>query len=137
MGRVELVVFVPFIIIGETVEAEVTEVKDQTRAKLGHIVGLARQVEPACRFGACGGCQYQHVAYEGAASSERVADLFERIGGFSPEVVARSSPALRRVPQPHHDPQPVEQAEQRLNIDFVRWGRLVEGVFGARSPSRH
>src|SRR6266542_960947 len=67
VGRAEqLVVFVPFVLIGEKVEAEVTEVKRQfARAKLIRVLQPSPQrTTPRCRyFGDCGGCQYQHIAY--------------------------------------------------------------------------
>ena len=56
-------VFVPFVIVGETVEVEVTEVrKSFGQAKLVRVVEASSEnAEPACKhFGACGGCQYQH-----------------------------------------------------------------------------
>src|SRR5437773_7886275 len=67
VGRVgQLVVFVPFVLIGEEVEVEVTEVKRQfARAKLIRVAQASPlRVAPRCRyFGQCGGCQYQHIAY--------------------------------------------------------------------------
>src|SRR6266702_2693287 len=67
VGRVDqLVVFVPFVLMGEDVEAEVTEVKRQfARAKLIRVLRPSpRRVAPRCRyFGECGGCQYQHLDY--------------------------------------------------------------------------
>ncbi len=61
VGRVgELVVFVPFVIPGEVVEAEVTEVKKKfARARLVRVVTASpERVEPRCKyFGQCGGCQ--------------------------------------------------------------------------------
>jgi tRNA/tmRNA/rRNA uracil-C5-methylase (TrmA/RlmC/RlmD family) len=47
-------------------------------------------VDPKCQyFGECGGCQYQHVDYEAQQriKLEQVRNLFQRIGGFEPEVV--------------------------------------------------
>ncbi len=138
VGRVEeFVVFVPFVIVGETVEVEVTEVKKSyARAKLVRVVEASpERVEPACQhFGECGGCQYQHLAYETQLRVKRkqVADLFERIGGFSPEVV---SPVLP-CPNPYGYRNRImirsqwNKPEQRLNIGFVRWDcGLVEDVF--------
>ena len=94
VGRVdEFVIFVPFVITGETVEAEITEVKKNfARAKLLRVVtpALAR-VAPECKyFGACGGCQYQHIDYAAQLrfKHKQIADLFERVGKISPERVA-------------------------------------------------
>jgi len=94
VGRVdEFVVFVPFVIVGETVEAEITEVKKNfARAKLLRVSAPAPdRVAPECRyFTQCGGCQYQHMAYAAQLQikHKQVADLFERFGKISREIVA-------------------------------------------------
>src|SRR5688572_31127387 len=62
----EFVIFVPFVITGEEVEAEITEVKKNFgRARLLNVLQASpERVEPRCPyFGDCGGCQYQHVSY--------------------------------------------------------------------------
>ncbi|MDP7048321.1 MAG: class I SAM-dependent RNA methyltransferase [Verrucomicrobiota bacterium] len=94
VGRVNgFVVFVPLVIEGEAVEARITEVKKKfARAELVEIVEPAEsRIAPACDFfGDCGGCQYQHIAYEAQLTMKRkqVAALFGRIGGFSEDRVA-------------------------------------------------
>ena len=94
VGRLEdFVVFVPFVIVGETVEAEITEVKKNFgRARLLRVVTPApERVTPACRyFGACGGCQYQHIDYPAQLrfKQKQIADLFERVGKIPREIVA-------------------------------------------------
>jgi tRNA/tmRNA/rRNA uracil-C5-methylase (TrmA/RlmC/RlmD family) len=87
------VVFVPFVIVGETVEAEITEVKKNfARARLLRVVTPSpARVEPQCRyFTQCGGCQYQHIAYEKQLlyKHKQISDLFERVGKISPEKTA-------------------------------------------------
>jgi 23S rRNA (uracil1939-C5)-methyltransferase len=60
-------VFLPFVLAGEKVEAVLTDQKSGfARAQAQAIVEPAAQrVSPACPyFGPCGGCHYQHVAYE-------------------------------------------------------------------------
>ncbi len=61
VGRIdEFVVFVPFVIVGETVEVEITEVKKNfARAKLLRVVTPSpERVTPECQyFAQCGGCQ--------------------------------------------------------------------------------
>src|SRR5256714_10419063 len=62
----DFVMFVPFVLVGEEVEVEVTEVKKRfARARLLKVVKASPQrVVPSCRyFGDCGGCQYQHIDY--------------------------------------------------------------------------
>ena len=104
VGRVDgFVVFVPLVIEGETVEATITEVKTNfARAELEKVVTTAdSRIEPECKyFGNCGGCQYQHMSYEVqlGMKQKQVADLFERIGGFSQDKVAPVIPC----PQPYH-----------------------------------
>ncbi len=137
VGRVdEFVVFVPFVIAGEVVEAEITEVKKSfARARLLRvIVPSPDRVEPACRyFGKCGGCQYQHVDYAAQArlKHKQIADLFERIGKLRASVVAPVIPC----PQPYGYRNRImirsqwNKPEQKLNIGFIRWDcGLVEDI---------
>lgn len=137
VGRVEgFVIFVPFVLVGETVEVELTEVKKSfARARLLRVIAPSPdRVAPRCsHFGACGGCQYQHVAYPAQLrlKHKQVADLFQRIGGFDPDVVAEVVPC----PQPYGYRNRImirsqwNKPEQRLNIGFVRWDcGLVENV---------
>ena len=141
VGRVEdFVVFVPFVLTGETVEAEITEVKKSfARARLQRVVQAApERVLPACvHFAACGGCQYQHIAYttQLQVKHKQIADLFERIGRFAREVVRPLVPC----PQPYGYRNRImirsqwNKPEQRLNIGFVRWdGGLVEDILDCK-----
>jgi tRNA/tmRNA/rRNA uracil-C5-methylase (TrmA/RlmC/RlmD family) len=137
VGRVnDFVVFVPFVLVGEVVEVEIAEVKKNfARAKLLHIEKPSpERVEPACRyFGKCGGCQYQHVEYAAQLRIKRkqIADLFERVGKFSPDLVGSVIPC----PQPYGYRNRImirsqwNKPEQKLNIGFVRWDcGLVEDI---------
>ena len=90
---VTFVVFVPFVITGEVVEVEITEVKKSfARAKLLRVITPSpERVSPECKFyGACGGCQYQHLDYPAQLrmKHKQISDLFERVGKISPTVVA-------------------------------------------------
>jgi tRNA/tmRNA/rRNA uracil-C5-methylase (TrmA/RlmC/RlmD family) len=137
VGRVDdFVVFVPFVLPGETAEVEIIEVKKHfARARLLRVdKPSAERVEPACcYFGRCGGCQYQHVAYatQLRLKQKQIADLFERIGKFPPDVVAEVIPC----PQPFGYRNRImvrsqwNKPEQKLNIGFVRWDcGLVEDI---------
>jgi tRNA/tmRNA/rRNA uracil-C5-methylase (TrmA/RlmC/RlmD family) len=129
----DFVVFVAFVIVGEEVEIEITEVKKNfARAILLRVLKPSpSRVTPECRyFGECGGCQYQHLAYEAQLEIKRkqVADLFERVGGFSKDLVApvvacpRSYGYRNRIMIRSQWNKP----EQRLNIGFIRYdNRLV------------
>jgi tRNA/tmRNA/rRNA uracil-C5-methylase (TrmA/RlmC/RlmD family) len=94
VGRAgDFVVFVPLVIVGETVLVEITEVKKQfARAKLLRVEEASpERVTPACRyFGRCGGCQYQHLAYPAQlrVKQKQIADLFERVGKISRAAIA-------------------------------------------------
>jgi len=128
VGRIdELVVFVPFVITGETVEAEIIELKKNfARAKLLRVIEPSPdRVKPECRyFGACGGCQYQHIAYPAqlAAKHKQISDLFERVGKISAEKVGPVIPC----PSPYGYRNRImirsqwNKPEQKLNIGFIR-----------------
>lgn len=60
-------VFVPFVLQGEDIEAKLTEEKPGfARARADRILQTSSQrIEPLCPyFQRCGGCHYQHTAYE-------------------------------------------------------------------------
>ncbi|HEX3800966.1 MAG TPA: class I SAM-dependent RNA methyltransferase [Verrucomicrobiae bacterium] len=137
VGRYEdFVVFVPFVLIGEKVEVEITEVKKRfARARLLEVLaGSLERVKPPCRyFGDCGGCQYQHVDYAAQLrlKHKQVSDLFERIGGFDAEVVAPVVPC----PQPYGYRNRImirsqwDKFKQGLNIGYIRTdNRLVVDI---------
>jgi tRNA/tmRNA/rRNA uracil-C5-methylase (TrmA/RlmC/RlmD family) len=132
----EFVVFVPFVLVGEEIEAELTEVKKSfARARLTRVIQPSpERVEPPCvYFGKCGGCQYQHLAYEAQLriKHKQISDLFERIGKITREVVSPVVPC----PQPYGYRNRVmirsqwNKPEQKLNIGFIRWDcGLVEDI---------
>jgi tRNA/tmRNA/rRNA uracil-C5-methylase (TrmA/RlmC/RlmD family) len=103
VGRIDdFVVFVPFVLPGEIVEAEITEVKKNfARAKLLRVEKSSpERVTPECRyFGACGGCQYQHIAYatQLRLKHKQISDLFERVGKIPADKIAPVIPS----PQPY------------------------------------
>jgi 23S rRNA (uracil1939-C5)-methyltransferase len=95
------IVFVPFTIDAERVEAEIIEHrKSFDRAQLRKvIVPSAQRVNPICPyFARCGGCDYQHIAYRHQLELKRrqVAQLLEGIGRISDvevlPVLASASP---------------------------------------------
>jgi tRNA/tmRNA/rRNA uracil-C5-methylase (TrmA/RlmC/RlmD family) len=133
----DFVLFVPYVLVGETVEVEITEVKKSfARARLRQVLTPSpERVTPECaHFGACGGCQYQHLSYPAQlrVKQKQVADLFQRIGGLARELVAPVVPC----PQAYGYRNRImirsqwNKPEQRLNIGFVRADcGLVEEVF--------
>ena len=132
----EFVIFVSFVLVGEKVEIEITELKKRfARARLIQILTpSADRVQPLCRyFGDCGGCQYQHIAYPLQLEIKRkqIADLFERIGGFPRDVVAPVVPC----PAPYGYRNRImirsqwDKFKQGLNIGFIRAdNRLVVDI---------
>jgi tRNA/tmRNA/rRNA uracil-C5-methylase (TrmA/RlmC/RlmD family) len=137
VGRLDdFVVFVPFVLPGERVEAEITEVKKNfARAKLLRVDNpSSSRVTPACTyFGKCGGCQYQHIDYpeQLRIKHKQIADLFERVGRIPSDKVA---PVIA-CPSPYGYRNRImirsqwNKPEQKLNIGFVRWDcGLVEDI---------
>jgi 23S rRNA (uracil1939-C5)-methyltransferase len=132
----EFVIFVPFVAVGEQAEAEITEVKKRFgRAKLLRLLETSPQrVEPLCQyFGECGGCQYQHISYptQLEIKHKQIVDLFQRVGGFSGEVIAPVVPC----PEPYGYRNRVmirsqwDKFKQGLNIGFIRAdSRLVVDI---------
>lgn len=82
------VVFVPFGITDERVEARLTRLRKKfAEAEITRIVQPSTdRVSPECPyFGTCGGCQFQHIAYSRQLELKRkvVSDTLERVGGFT------------------------------------------------------
>ncbi len=137
VGRVnDFVLFVPFVLVGEEVEVEVTEVKKRFgRARLLSVLKSSpHRVVPPCQyFGDCGGCQYQHIDYttQLQLKHKQIADLFERVGGFAQAVVAPVVPC----PRPYGYRNRImirsqwDKFKQGLNIGFIRAdNRLVVDI---------
>jgi 23S rRNA (uracil1939-C5)-methyltransferase len=86
VGRLQgKAIFVPYVIEGEIVSAEIVREKKQfAEADLVEVKERSPdRVEPQCPyFGRCGGCAYQHVSYEHqlAIKWRQVRDALQRIG---------------------------------------------------------
>ncbi len=81
-------VFVPYVLAGERVSAEVTEEKRSfARAEvLDLLMPSPDRVAPTCPyFGPCGGCHYQHASYEAQLSLKRdiLLESLKRNGGIT------------------------------------------------------
>lgn len=79
-------VFVPGALVGERVRVKIALVKKHysVGTLLRVIESSADRIEPACPiYDACGGCQLQHLSYEGqlAVKRQQVVDALTRIGG--------------------------------------------------------
>ena len=86
VGRYEdFTIFVPYALPGETIEVIVEEVKKSyARGKISKIIEASpERVQPACPiYYNCGGCQLQHLSYEGQlrVKKQQVYDAVTRIG---------------------------------------------------------
>ena len=79
------VVFTPFVLPGEVVEAERTEARKHVqRARLLRVEEPSPdRIAPLCPvFGRCGGCQYQHAAYDAQLRFKRdiLVETLQRVG---------------------------------------------------------
>jgi tRNA/tmRNA/rRNA uracil-C5-methylase (TrmA/RlmC/RlmD family) len=132
----DFVIFVPFVALNENVEVELTEVKKRFgRAKLLRVIESSRdRVQPLCQyFGDCGGCQYQHIAYEAqlAMKHKQIGDLFQRLAGLDSKLVQPVVPC----PNPYGYRNRImirsqwDKTKQGLNIGFIRAdNRLVVDI---------
>src|SRR5438045_4303591 len=117
-------VFVPYVIDGETVSANITrEHKKFLEAGLEKIVSASlHRVEPRCPyFGRCGGCVYQHIDYEHQLDLKwrQVKETLRRIGG------------LKEPPMRPFIPSPIEYEYRNRITVHVRDG--VIGFFRRES----
>ena len=87
-------VFVPFVLPGEKVQIELTEEKARFARGLANVwlqTSPLRISADCPYFSICGGCHYQHLAYEQQLQTklETLRDQLNRIGGIDPSVVER------------------------------------------------
>lgn len=82
-------VFVPYTLPGERVRARIRQDKKRfaVAEALELLAASPNRIEPRCPHfgpGLCGGCQWQHIAYEAqlAYKQQIAADQMRRIGGF-------------------------------------------------------
>lgn len=106
------VVFVPFCLPGERVRARVfRNDKNCSHADLVEVLeASADRTEPGCPlFGACGGCQYQHLSYPAqlAWKTRQVGELLQHMAGIEfPVEPCHGSPQVwnyRSKITPHFD----------------------------------
>ena len=117
-------VFVPYVVDGETVSANITrEHKKFLEAELEGIVSPSlHRVEPRCPyFERCGGCVYQHIDYEHqlALKWRQVKETLRRIGG------------LQEAPMRPFIPSPIEYEYRNRITLHVRDGLI--GFFRRQS----
>ncbi len=92
------VAFVPFGIPGETVRIRILRDKKKfAQAELIEVLEPSpHRVAPRCQhFGICGGCHYQHIAYEHQLAIKRkiLEDQLQRIGGIENPRIEKTIPS--------------------------------------------
>jgi SAM-dependent methyltransferases related to tRNA (uracil-5-)-methyltransferase len=93
VGRLDgFVVFVPYGVPGDVVEARVTKKKrEYAEARILKVLQPSvNRREPRCRyFGTCGGCRWQNLDYDKQAEYKRqhVIDALQRIGNIQTDVL--------------------------------------------------
>ncbi|MFP6854971.1 MAG: class I SAM-dependent RNA methyltransferase [Opitutales bacterium] len=122
------VVLVPFALPDEIVRLRIyRNHKNYSDADLIEVITPSPdRVEPRCQlFGSCGGCQYQHLAYEKqlAWKQQHVRDAFSRIAGVEADVLpvrpSSKSYGYRSKLTPHFQKGPEGIGE----IGFLMQGR--------------
>lgn len=85
------VVMVPYTLPGERIKARIW--RNKSNYSDGDLVEVlqasAQRATPRCPlFGDCGGCQYQHYAYEGQLQwkQQQIKELFKRLAGIETEI---------------------------------------------------
>ena len=91
-------VFVPFVLPGEEVQIELTEEKARFARGIANIwlQNSPDRIPAHCpHFGICGGCHFQHMAYEQQLKTklETLRDQLSRIGGIDPNKITDITPS--------------------------------------------
>ena len=132
-------IFVPYAIPGERVRIEIVEERERwARARLLEVLDPSPdRVAPPCPyFGpeACGGCQWQHIAYPRQAELKQqiVADQLRRLGRIAEppvaDIVALADPAA------DDDAPTFQEYGYRNNVQFAL---TPEGRLGFRRAASH
>jgi 23S rRNA (uracil1939-C5)-methyltransferase len=142
-------IFVPYAIPGERVRVEIVEEKERwARARLLEVVRPSPdRIEPPCLYfgpDRCGGCQWQHIAYERQAEmkAEIVTDQLRRLGRIaSPPVidtlVLAAPPSEREADTSDHQSALRNPQSAITLLDFayrnhIRFDLTTEGRLGFR-----
>jgi 23S rRNA (uracil1939-C5)-methyltransferase len=139
-------VFVPFVLPAERVSAAPVERKKKfIRARVDKLIepSAGRAVPPCPHFGTCGGCNYQHIAYEAQLQykTEILRETLRRLGHIEwpGEIAAHASPPwgyrnraqwkVRALEQPGPDPIAASASSEPQATS------LRIGYFGANSTT--
>jgi tRNA/tmRNA/rRNA uracil-C5-methylase (TrmA/RlmC/RlmD family) len=129
LGRVDgWVVMVPYALPGEMVRARVFRNRANfSEADLVEVLqpSPARRMSECPLFGTCGGCQYQHLAYEEQLlwKQRQVGEVLARLGGLEGAEVRPTHPSpkqyhYRTKLTPHYEP----PYKGEFPIGFLRTG---------------
>ena len=84
------------------------------------------RIDPPCPFfGACGGCQWQHISYPAQLAAKRTAltDALQRIGGLDPPpAIDECMPSPQQFGYRNKIELTAEEKSGRLNLGFTRVG---------------
>lgn len=103
------VIFIPYTIPGETLDARI--IRHKGRVAFGQGITLhdasADRVYPHCDhfgWGKCGRCQWQHITYDAQLllKQDVLADQFERVGGFADADIQPVIPSTAQWGYLHH-----------------------------------
>ncbi len=135
LGRLDgWVVFVPFALPGDRVRARVyRNDKRHSEADLMEVIEPSPdRIEPSCPlFGKCGGCQYQHLAYDKQLEwkQRHVEELLHRLAGLStsvaPVIPSPKTYGYRSKITPHFQ-KPKDGVIE--TIGFLEFGRRRDAV---------
>lgn len=123
-----MVVFIPFTTLGDRIRARITrQHKTYWRGELLEVLSPGEgRIEPPCPyFGTCGGCQYQHIAYELElqAKEKQLRDILTRIGKIqSPHIL----PILHREPYSYRNRITVHNEQGRIGFRPLKGRRLID-----------
>ncbi len=133
VGRFQdFTIFIPGALKGETVKAQVLEVKkNYARGKVLHVINtVPERINPGCPiYAICGGCQLQHLDYHAQLElkRQRVVDAIERIGGLK-DVLVHAAIGMKEPWRYRNKVQyPVGIYKDKLVLGFYQQGthRLV------------
>jgi 23S rRNA (uracil1939-C5)-methyltransferase len=121
------VAFVPYGCPGDVARIEIVADKGSfVRGTITEIVtpGSSRVPAPCPYFGACGGCSWQHVAYDAQleAKTAAVRDALQRIGGVDGAVVRPCEPSPRQYNYRNKVELVNDPAAERLTLGYHRAG---------------
>lgn len=126
VGRIcGFTVFVPYVITGERVKVKI--VKINKKFAFGRAIEIINQSEyrkePICHvYRKCGGCQIQHISYEGQLNfkKERVKDCLSRIGKLEIEKIKLHDTIGMKYPFRYRNKAqlPVEKKNEKVKIGF-------------------